>query len=390
MRVLLVISLLATLETTVAKLAMIDLDSMCAADKEKLWGRSLCGPLVIADPKTREAVQLVDGKVTATRVPESVPIANTAVEWEGRQWTMLMSPLPEDRTARRVLLAHESFHRIQKDLGFPATAPANTHLDSAEARTLLRLEWRALARALQTREKEAVADALGFRAQRRALTAGAAEDERLLEMHEGIAEHTGWAMAVPRLRDRTSHVVKKLGEGEKGNSFVRSFAYVSGPAWGALIETRDPRWTRTVKPSDDLGDVAKRVWKIERTVADAAKYGGDAIRTEEEERAVRRREVLAKMRARYTDGPVLRLPLRNMQITFDPNKLQPLDDLGTEYATLEITDVWGKIVVTGGALVTSDWTRLIVPANGDGYALTLNSGWQVVGTGPKGDKTVMR
>ncbi|HWW59825.1 MAG TPA: hypothetical protein VN181_00530, partial [Thermoanaerobaculia bacterium] len=70
------------------------------------------------------------------------------------------------------------------------------------------------------------------------------------------------------------------------------------------------------------------------------------------------------------------LPLRQMQMTFDPNGLQPLDDLGTVYRTITINDAWGKIVVTNGALLTSDFTRLIVPANGDGWTLTLKEGWE--------------
>ncbi len=390
MLVMLLLALLASIDLALVQRAATEMEAMCAAEKQKLWGRSLCGPLAIADPKTRDAVQILDGRVTTARVPEAVGIANTAVEWDGREWTMLMSPLPEDPTARRVLLAHESFHRIQKDLGFPATGPANTHLDTADARTLMRLEWRALTRALQTRDKAAVADALAFRAQRRALASAAAEDERLLEMHEGLAEHTGWAMAVPRLRERVTHLAKKLEGGEKGDSFVRSFAYVSGPAWGALIEMRDPRWTRKVKATDDLGELARRAWNVTPAVANASRYGGEAVRAEEDARTARKREQLARMRARYVEGPTLRVPLRKMQMTFDPNKLQPFEDLGTEYGTIELTDVWGKISVTGGAVVSSDWTRMILPANGDGYTLTLNPGWEVVAVGTKGDKTLAR
>ena len=94
------------------------------------------------------------------------------------------------------------------------------------------------------------------------------------------------------------------------------------------------------------------------------------------------------MRAKFVDGPTLTLPLAQMQLVFDPHGLQPLDDLGTVYRKIEITDAWGKIVVTGGALRSADWKRLVVPASGEGWTLTLNEGWQVVDAARRGDKVV--
>jgi hypothetical protein len=85
---------------------------------------------------------------------------------------------------------------------------------------------------------------------------------------------------------------------------------------------------------------------------------------------------------------VLRIPLGQFEFTFDPNNVQPLEGLGSVYPTMEVRDAWGKIVVTGGALMTSDYKTLIVPANGDGYTLTLADGWRVVDSVRAGDKTI--
>ncbi|HEY0160803.1 MAG TPA: hypothetical protein VGF28_26190 [Thermoanaerobaculia bacterium] len=384
MQTLLLVTLLAAVDVPSAQRAFAELETMCAADGGRLWGRSLCGPTVLADPRTREAIRS-DG--TSLQVPESIGIANTSVTWDGREWTMVMLPLPQNTVRRRALLAHESFHRVQKELGFPSTGPANAHLDLLDGRRLLRLEWRALARALATRDSAAVSDALAFRAQRRTLHASAAEEERLLEMHEGLAEYTGWALAVPHLRERIAPLVKNLQTADAGDSFVRSFAYQSGPAWGALIEMRDPRWTRSLKPSDDLGDVARRVWNV-RPAQVRGDYGASAVAAQEEERAVKKREVMARLRARYVEGPVLRLPLTQFNLVFDPNTLQPLEGVGTEYRTIEISDAWGRIKVTGGGLLTSDFKALLVPADGEGWTLTLNDGWRVVAGAREGDKTL--
>ena len=112
---------------------------------------------------------------------------------------------------------------------------------------------------------------------------------------------------------------------------------------------------------------------------------------EEQARATRKRELMARLQATFIDGPVLTIPLVNMQFTFDPNHVQPFGERGSVYETLEVRDTWGKIVVMkGGALITSDFQKLIVPADGEGYVLTLNEGWRVVPGGRDGDKKVSR
>ena len=373
MQTILAVALLASIDAASANRAFAELRQLCAADNGRLWGRSVCGDTVFADPQTREAFTDA-GPAT---IPDSIGIANTAVEWNGRTWTMVTWPLPESVVARRVLLAHESFHRLQKELGLPMSNPANAHLDEADARYWLRLEWRALARALATGEKEAVADALAFRAKRRALFP--TDDERLLEMNEGLAEYTGYALAVPHVRERIASLVRRLANADKAERLARSFAYTSGPAWGSLIEMREPRWTRRVKPSDDLGALARRAWGIKTMPLHPERYAADAIRADEDARAEKKRVMFAGLRTKFIDGPVIVIPLEQMQFTFDPTNVQPFGEHGTVYPSMEVRDVWGKIVVTGGALISPDYKQLIVPANGEGYTLTLNEGWRIIG-----------
>ncbi|HKR66432.1 MAG TPA: hypothetical protein VJZ00_22085 [Thermoanaerobaculia bacterium] len=377
MHAALVVTLLAAIDLSNANRAFSEMDAMCAADAGRLWGRSLCGPMVFADASTRDAAT----REGAAKIPDSIGIANTAVEWNGKTWTMVMWPLPQNTIARRALLAHESFHRLQKDLGLPMSSPRNAHLDSADARASMRLEWRALARALATRDPHAVSEALAFRAQRHN------EEERLLEMNEGLAEYTGYALAVPHVSERIAPLVRKLANAEKSETYARSFAYASGPAWGTLIEMKDPHWTRKVKPSDDLGAIARKLWGVSPSMNEEA-YGAAAVRADEQARAEKKEKLLASLRAKFVDGPVLTIPLRQMQFTFDPNNVQPLGDLGTVYPSMEVRDVWGKIVVTGGGLISPDYQRLVVPASGEGYTLTLNEGWKIVPGVREGDTTL--
>ena len=95
---------------------------------EGLWPAKLCGPIVLVDPSTRAAVanqpdpagrfKRQDGMFVG-EWPASMDVANTAVDWEDTRWALVMLPLPEDPFGRLQLLAHESFHRIQPELGPP-------------------------------------------------------------------------------------------------------------------------------------------------------------------------------------------------------------------------------------------------------------------------------
>ena len=59
--------------------------------------------------------------------PEDNP-ANTAVQFGGKRWSMVLWPVSDNRYARQRLLMHESFHRIQNDIGLPMSNPSNAHL----------------------------------------------------------------------------------------------------------------------------------------------------------------------------------------------------------------------------------------------------------------------
>src|SRR5262245_14001357 len=197
--------------------------TLAQKDAGKLWGQSLAGPLLFADRKSRQVVAnqrdgegllRADGEVFVGRLPDRLPFANTTVTWAGVKWTMVVWPPYEDTTERGALLMHESWHRIQDRLGLPASGPSNKHLDTMDGRLWLQLEWRALAAALAgegERRRSAIEDALVFRAHRRGLFKSAAEEERSLEMHEGLAEYTGVRLCGLVERDLPALVVRKLG-----------------------------------------------------------------------------------------------------------------------------------------------------------------------------------
>ena len=171
---------------------------LCERDAGRLWGVSLCGPMVIFDPATGT-------RATSHPEPEGPPprfpgYADGPVTWGGLRWFAFpLYMLPEkDADTRQQLMLHGLFHRIQPELGFMAMASDgfNEHLDTLEGRVWLQLEWRALRRALESSgsgRAKAIADALAFRRERRRLFPAAADNERRDEIREGLASYTGVA-----------------------------------------------------------------------------------------------------------------------------------------------------------------------------------------------------
>jgi hypothetical protein len=164
------------------------------------------------------------------------------------------------------------------------------------------------------------------------------------------------------LAKRIPHLVDALREAEKKPSFVRSFAYASGPAWGAILEMRG------LPATTDPSNVAQALLPVQ-----AEKYGYSALLASEKLRDEKKQALLREFRTRFIDGPVLVLPLRKFSFEMNPNEALPFETYGTVYPTLTLRDAWGSIVVKrGGALISSDWTRLTIPyPAADDYVLTL-------------------
>jgi hypothetical protein len=373
-------------------------------DGGRLWGRSLDGPLLLVDPDTRFVVaNRADGKgvlearggAFVGQLPSSVIIANTSIEWNDVRWTMVMWPsLGDVLVQRRRLLMHECWHRIQLDLGFPMANGNSEHLATLEGRYLFLLELRALATALRTdgeQQKAAIRDALVFRGARRAAFPAASASERALENNEGLAEYTGFALRGTGAEESRLAVARRLDGAESDSSFMRSFAYQTGPAYGLLLDALDASWRKSYRANGDLDDAVRVAAKIalphevvELATDRAASYRGAQLRASEESRDRERQVRLAKLRAALVDGPTLCLPIVGANYGFDPNGVVPLPGVGTVYQPLDVTAPWGDLHTTAGVLVTADSSRMVVSAPaetkgstlaGVGWTLTLKPGW---------------
>jgi|SRR5690348_2981924 len=398
--------LTAQLDTAAGAQALAEFAAACARDGGALWGRPLCGPLSLVDPATRAVIAnqpdsnhllTASGSVYVGALPAGIVPSNTAVTWGGVHWAMVMLPLPADRFSRIELLAHESFHRIQAELGLSSPDASSPHLDERDGRVWLRLELHALAAALSSggsSARDAARDALLFRAYRLSRYRGADSLEARLETQEGLAEYTGAKLALAATGLSDQRLATELADYEGRPTYVRSFAYATGPAIGLLLDRYAPDWrTRVRLRHDPAGLLAQALGfraddGLEREAKSAARaYGAPAVMSAEDSRATERATRLAAYRARLVDGPVLVLKQRDLGFTMDPNTLVPLGDAGTVYPTGTFKASWGTLQVSeGGALVSPDFTSVAVaaPADtagqtlaGNGWKLELASGWVV-------------
>jgi hypothetical protein len=374
------------------------LRAICRADAGALWGADLCGPLLIVDPATRAAwaTQMdAEGVLTLSptgggwtgRLPDGVPIANSAVDWGGVRWIMLTNPLPENAEERRVLVAHEAWHRIQGHLGLRSVNAENAHLETERGRYLLRLELRALATAMLSNgraRQRAARDALAFRTARHSEFPGSAAQEAALDRNEGLAAYTGVKLGAT---DPAVFAARTLGAYDQQSSFARSYAYASGPAYGLLLDHFLPGWRSALgayAPSDLLWAPIRATPPSARALRSAAeRYGGPQILLEERARAEAHRTRIAALRSQFTQGPRLELPLTAMQMEFDPNLITPIQDLGTVYEVITLRDTWGELRARAGALLSADYTRVVVAApgpsglSGAGWSLVLAPGYRI-------------
>lgn len=395
---------------------------ICDRDGGRFWGVSLCGPMLITDPNDRSVIanqadpggvlKPSDGFYTGVLPPEVI-VANTPIEWSGTRWTELMWPLRAhvgeelDAAALHVTLAHELFHRVQPDLGLMRPEVSNQHLDTFDGRYLLQLEWRALATALQAKapaaRRAAIADSLLFRRERYRLFPEAAAAEAALEIDEGVPEYTGVRLGLESPEARIAYAVRDLSAFVDAPTFVRSFAYATGPAYGLLLDQADPQWRTKLHSGKSFDELLSTALQLpapdfSRLKAREAAYDDGALRTREGTREAARQARLAALKAKLVDGPVLMLPLHKANYQFNPQTLVPLGEYGTVYPTMRLVSDWGVLEVEDGALLDKEMKTAWVSAaaidssglKGPGWRLVLNSGWAVKPAARTGDWTVSR
>lgn len=379
--------------------------ALCERDGGRLWGVSICAPMVIGDERT-QTFATSQPPPDAPR-PRLIGILNGPIKWGDTMWAAVSWDTIDNWPAatRGEAFLHESFHIVQMRLGLGVGTVENEQLDTVDGRYWMRLEWRALARALRESGASralAVSDALAFRQARHARFPNSAETERAVDINEGLASYTGTVLAAPSHAAAIARGIDLLVDGEKGDSFVRTFPYTYGPAYGLLLDAASPGWPRRVRADDDLAVMLMRALAVQ-PAADAAmaaaRYGGAEVRAAEEQRDTERRERIAELRRRFVDGPVLVMPGGGGGYT-DSHGAALIPDAGTVYfGAYRVSGEWGTLDAEKGVLISTDGRTRRLPApvpgdaatiSGDGWTFKAAAGWVIREGARKGDYEVVR
>ena len=383
-------------------------EAICNQDNGKLWGKNLFGPIMFVERGTRRIVanqldnegllKLKNGVYTGI-YPKELILSNAPVKFGGTQFAMAPLPAEEDEYRIKTRAIHSLYHRFQESKGIRTSSFSATNMDEKEARLWIKLEWKALRKALNTEGEErqlAIRDALIFRGSNRELYHKYAGDETRFETYEGLTTFTYTLLCTNSPEEYKSRLFENLDRIYSMQSFARSYGFIHGALYASLLYYKGFDFQKIDADNFDLGNAVKELYNIElpvicRDVAGslAVNYDINAINKEEEQRLADIKESIHKQISIFTENPVVFLELESPYFDFEPEDIHSLDTLGTLYNSMRVSDNWGKLTVDkGGCLVSNNLKFLRITAkafkadknhiSGEGWHLILNSDWKLI------------
>jgi hypothetical protein len=368
-----------------------------------IWDKDLYAPILLVNPFTQQmyaneldsaGVLEQDGAIYTGMLPHDLSIANTSIPWNGKTWAMIVTmAISPDKENRVNLFAHELFHVSQPSLGFQIANVDNNHLDQKEGRIYLRLELEALKEAVQALSKkemsEHLTNAFAFRKYRNSLYANSDTTENLLELLEGLAEYTGIMHVDWNEEQLKEHLADKINNFSRTPTFVRSFAYQTVPVYGYLLYQTKKDWNKEISATTLLTDYFISAFEIKLPSdlgkllsKNVEKYNGKIIFAEEIARDEQTQKLIAEYKTKFVEQPHLDIYFEQMNISFNPRNVMPLEDKGTVYQDVRIIDSWGILTAENGALLAPNWNKvsLSLPISEEGNTI-FGDGWTLELTG---------
>lgn len=356
--------------------------------------------LIIANEPDNEGKFILKDGLYTGKLPDNINIANTSIEWNGKKWTMVIweAISENDKYSRGKLLVHESWHRNQEDIGIKPEMTENIYLDELQSSVLLKLEFIALSRALNSNSKDKIShlsNALTIRAYRQLIFPK--NNENMFELHEGMAEYSGYKLCGIDKKLLPKVVSKQLELSMDKEGLANSFAYLTGPAYGILFDELREGWINDVKKGESLPAIGCQIINeklptdttvLKENISEIITlYGVDSLITNETKKFEYQNQLVNAYKLKFFEGDMLIIKNNNLQMGFNPQeKLIPLEN-GVVYKTMRLTGNWGIAEVANGIFRSDDWQYFILPAPTNGntgeikeldYNLMLDKGWKVV------------
>lgn len=389
-----------------------NIEEICNRDSGNLWGTNLYGPLMFVDRASRKIIanepdkngilKIKDGVYTGLYPRESI-INTTSVEFGGTLFGM--ASLPNEENEFRIIsrAVHSLYHRFQQTIGINPEYFNVFNMDENEARIWLKLEWKALRKAIGLEGEEqklAIRDALIFRGSNRESFPRFSGIENRFETYEGLATFTYLLLTSESYEQYKSRLIEYLDRIYSFQSYSRSYGAINGALYATLLNQKGFNFRTITTDTVDLGKAVRDLYNIElptvcRDVAGSISinYNIAGIYEEEEKRLLDIRERLNKQVNVFTEKPVVLLELESPYFDFEPEDVHYLDTLGILYHAMRVSDNWGKLSVDKvGCLVSNNYKNLRITAKGlkieknhlqgEGWHIILNDGWEIIESGP--------
>ncbi len=382
-------------------------EEICNRDNGALWGKNLYGPMMFVDRTSRQIIanqpdkegnlKLKDGVFIGIYPREKI-INNTAVEFGGTLFGMAPLPPEEDEYRITTRAIHCLFHRYQYLNGILPVIFNSTNMDEREARIWLKLEWKALRKAinLEGEDKQtAIRDALIFRGTNRIAFPSLANEANHFETYEGLASFTYTLLPSESMDEFKSRLFENFDRIYSFQSYSQSYGSIQGALYATLLHQKGFDFKNILRDKVDLGKLVMEQYNIVlpevyRDVAGslAISYNLDEIYREEEKRLQDIRERLHKQINIFNQKPVVFFDLESPYFDFEPEDVHSLDTLGTLYSHIRVSDNWGKLTVNKhGCLISGNYKQLRITAKGlkidknhvygEGWHMILNESWTI-------------
>jgi hypothetical protein len=223
---------------------------------------------------------------------------------------------------------------------------------------------------------------------------GADSTENMLELNEGIAEYTGLIYSGRNKQEARDHLEQIMNTFFSNPTFVRSFAYQTIPLYGYLLSSTNKEWNKEITIKSNLANYFIKSFDISLPTDLKNKaglvlnqYNGEIIISEENTREEITKKRIAEYKSKFIIQPHFELVFEHMNISFNPANIMPVEDKGTVYPTIRVSDNWGILKVENGALMSPGWDKISVTnpvkyengnISGDGWTLELKDGYSIL------------
>ncbi|NMC38009.1 MAG: hypothetical protein GYA41_06775 [Bacteroidales bacterium] len=382
-------------------------EEICNRDNGKLWGNNLYGPMMFVDRTSRQIIanqpdkdgnlKLKDG-VYIGNYPREKIINNTAMEFGGTLFGIAPLPPQEDEYRIVTRAIHCLFHRYQYLNGILPANFNSTNMDEREARIWLKLEWKALRKAINSEGEDkliAIRDALIFRGTNQMAFPGYVDEGNRFETYEGLASFTYTLLPSESMEAFKRRLFESLDRIYSFQSYSQSYGSILGALYATLLYQKGFDFKNILNDKEDLGLLVMKEYDIElpevcRDVAGSLSisYNLDEIYREEEKRLQDIKERLYKQISIFNEKPVVFFDLESPYFDFEPEDVHSLDTLGTLYSHIRVSDNWGKLTVNRhGCLISDNYKQLRITAKGlkidrnhvygEGWQMILNETWVI-------------